>query len=105
MTGDGAHDESWWKAAVLYQIYPRSYQDSNGDGIGDLPGIIERLDYLQWLGVQGVWLSPVTVSPNADWGYDVADFLAVDPELGTLDDVDRLIDQARQRGMRVLLDF
>ena len=101
----GSPDEPWWKSAVLYQIYPRSFADSDGDGIGDIPGIIDRLEHLEWLGVGGIWISPVTVSPNADWGYDVADFCAVAPELGTLDDVDRLIDQARQRGMRVLLDF
>jgi alpha-glucosidase len=95
----------WWKESVLYQIYPRSFRDSNGDGIGDLPGIIDRLDYLQWLGVGGLWLSPVTVSPNADWGYDVADYLAVDPDFGTSDDLDRLIVQARRRGIRVLLDL
>ena len=67
--------DPWWKTGVLYQIYPRSFADSNGDGIGDLPGIIDHLDHLQWLGVDGIWLSPITVSPNADWGYDVADYL------------------------------
>jgi alpha-glucosidase len=97
--------EPWWKTGVLYQIYPRSFADSNGDGTGDLPGIIEHLDHLQWLGVDGIWLSPITVSPNADWGYDVADYLAVDPDLGTADDVDRLIAEARNRGIRVLLDI
>jgi alpha-glucosidase len=98
-------EQPWWKEAVLYQIYPRSFRDSDGDGIGDLPGIIDRLDYLQWLGVGGIWLSPVTVSPNADWGYDVADFCAVDPDLGTLDDVDRLVAEAGRRGIRILLDL
>ena len=77
-------------ARSLYQIYPRSYQDTNGDGVGDLRGIIERLDHLQWLGIRGVWLSPVTVSPNADFGYDVADYYDVDPTLGTLADLDAL---------------
>ena len=96
---------SWWKSGVLYQIYPRSFVDSNGDGVGDLPGITSRLDYLQWLGVDGIWLSPVTVSPNADWGYDVADYCDVEPEYGTLADLDRLVDEAGQRGMRVLLDL
>ena len=72
--------------AVLYQIYPRSFADSNGDGTGDLPGIIDHLDHLEWLGVDGLWLSPITVSPNADWGYDVADYCAVEPDLGTLAD-------------------
>lgn len=95
----------WWQAGVLYQIYLRSFRDSNGDGVGDLGGVIDRLDYLQWLGVDGIWLSPVTVSPNADWGYDVADYLAVDPELGDSEDVDRLISEARRRDMRVLMDL
>src|ERR1700730_7822085 len=95
----------WWKTGVLYQIYLRSFGDSNGDGAGDLPGVIDHLDYLQWLGVDGIWLSPVTVSPNADWGYDVADYLRVDPEIGTEDDVDRLIAEAGHRHIRVLLDL
>ncbi|HEX3981250.1 MAG TPA: alpha-amylase family glycosyl hydrolase, partial [Acidimicrobiales bacterium] len=98
-------DTQWWKCAVLYQIYPRSFADSDGDGTGDLPGIIDRLDHLEWLGVDGIWLSPVTVSPNADWGYDVADYLAIEPDLGTSKDLDRLIDEARRRGIRVLLDL
>jgi alpha-glucosidase len=96
---------SWWKSAVLYQIYPRSFADSNGDGVGDLPGIINRLDYLQWLGVDGIWMCPITVSANADWGYDVADYFEVQPEYGTLEDLDRLIDEAGRRHIRVLLDL
>jgi len=96
---------SWWQNGVLYQIYPRSFADSNGDGVGDLPGIVEHLDHLAWLGVDGLWLSPVTVSPNADWGYDVADYVGVCPELGTQDDVDELVGQAGRRGIRVLLDL
>jgi alpha-glucosidase len=95
----------WWKHGVLYQIYPRSFADSNGDGVGDLPGIIEKLDHIRWLGVDGIWLSPITVSPNADWGYDVADYVAVDPELGTLGDVDRLIAEAGRRDLRVIMDL
>jgi alpha-glucosidase len=98
-------DEPWWKRGVLYQVYPRSFADSNGDGVGDIPGIIEHLDHLAWLGVDGIWLSPVTVSPNADWGYDVADFCAVAPELGTLGDFDRLVAEAEARGIRVLMDI
>ena len=97
--------EPWWKAGVLYQIYPRSFADSNADGIGDIPGIIEHLDHLQWLGVDGIWLSPVTVSPNADWGYDVSDFCAIAPEFGTLDDFDRLVAEAGVRGIHVLMDI
>jgi alpha-glucosidase len=96
---------SWWKSGVLYQIYPRSFVDSNGDGVGDLPGITSRLDYLQWLGVDGIWLSPVTVSPNADWGYDVADYCDIDPDFGTLADLDQLTQDAGERGIRVLLDL
>jgi alpha-glucosidase len=90
---------------VLYQVYPRSFADANGDGHGDLRGLIDRLDYLQWLGVDGVWLNPITPSPNADWGYDVSDYTDVHPDLGTLDDVDRLIAEAGRRGIRVILDF
>jgi alpha-glucosidase len=97
--------EPWWKTAVIYQIYPRSFQDSNGDGVGDIPGITSRLDYLQWLGVDAIWLSPINVSPNKDWGYDVADYCAVDPELGTLQDVDTLIAEADARGIKVVLDL
>ena len=96
---------SWWQDAVLYQIYPRSFADSNGDGIGDLGGIVDRLDYLEWLGVDGLWLNPTFPSPNADWGYDVADYTAVHPDFGTLDDLDRLVAEAGRRGIRVLLDL
>jgi len=95
----------WWQTAVLYQIYPRSFADSDGDGTGDVPGIIAHLDHLEWLGIDGIWLSPITVSPNHDWGYDVADYLAIDPDLGTDADIDRLIDEAGRRGIRVLLDL
>jgi alpha-glucosidase len=90
---------------VLYHVYVRSFADSNGDGVGDIPGLIGRLDYLRWLGVDGIWLSPTMPSPNADWGYDVADYRAVHPELGTLDDLDRLVAEAGRRGIRVLLDL
>jgi len=100
---DGA--APWWKTGVLYQVYPRSFADSDGDGTGDLQGIIDRLDHLEWLGVDGVWLSPITVSPNADWGYDVADYCAVQPDLGTMATFDRLVAQADGRGIRVLLDL
>ncbi len=84
----------WWRTGVLYQIYPRSFADSDGDGIGDVNGIIDHLDHLAWLGVDGIWLSPVTFSPNADWGYDVSDYRAIQPDLGTSEDVDRLIAEA-----------
>ncbi|MFZ0665256.1 MAG: alpha-amylase family glycosyl hydrolase [Acidimicrobiales bacterium] len=98
-------DPLWWKSAVLYQIYPRSFADSNNDGIGDLPGVIEHLDHFAWLGIDGIWLSPITVSPNADWGYDVADYCNVDPSLGTIADVDRLVFEAASRNVRVLIDL
>jgi alpha-glucosidase len=97
--------DPWWKGGVLYQIYPRSFSDSNGDGVGDIAGIIEHLDHLSWLGVDGIWLSPVTVSPNADWGYDVSDFCAIASEFGTLEDFDRLVAEAGERGIRVLMDI
>src|SRR5207253_9195238 len=95
----------WWDRAVVYQVYPRSYADSNADGIGDLRGLISKLDYLEWLGVDAVWLNPTFPSPNADWGYDVADYYGVHPELGTMDDLDRLIAAARRRNIRILLDL
>ena len=95
----------WWHGAVIYQLYVRSWRDSNDDGYGDLRGIIERLDHLSWLGVDAIWLSPTMPSPDEDWGYDVSDYTAVHPELGTLADLDELIAQAGQRGMRVLLDL
>jgi len=95
----------WWQGATLYQVYVRSFQDTNDDGYGDLDGVTARLDYLAWLGVDGIWLSPTMPSPDHDWGYDVSDYLGVDPELGTVADLDRLIAEAGQRGMRVLLDL
>ena len=98
-----AHD--WWRDAVVYQIYPRSYADTTGDGHGDLPGIAAHLDHLEWLGVDAIWLSPTFPSPNADWGYDVADYCDVHPDFGTLDDLDRLIAEGARRGIRVVLDL
>ena len=97
--------DRWWHGGVFYQIYPRSFADSNGDGIGDLPGIISRLDHLADLGIDGIWLSPVTVSPNRDWGYDVADYYDIDPDYGTLADLDALVHQAGERGIRILMDL
>ena len=98
-------EEDWWRGGVLYQIYPRSFADSNDDRIGDLRGITERLDHLEWLGVNGIWLSPITPSPNADWGYDVAEYCDVDPAFGTLADLDVLVDEAGARGIRIVLDI
>jgi alpha-glucosidase len=96
---------TWWKDGVLYQIYPRSYMDTNADGIGDLRGITARLDHLQWLGIDGIWLDPIMVSPNKDWGYDVADYCGVDPALGALADAEELVAEASKRGIRVILDL
>jgi alpha-glucosidase len=95
----------WWQSGVLYQIYPRSFQDSDGNGVGDLKGIIERLPYLTELGVDALWLSPIFVSPMADFGYDIADYTAIDPLFGTMEDFDALVAAAHGRGLKVLLDF
>jgi len=95
----------WWREGVLYQLYPRSFADSNGDGVGDIRGLTAKLDHLQWLGIEGFWTCPITVSPNADWGYDVADYCDVDPTLGTLADVDELIAEATKRELKVILDL
>ncbi|HEY3318335.1 MAG TPA: alpha-amylase family glycosyl hydrolase [Coriobacteriia bacterium] len=95
----------WWQAGVIYQVYPRSFQDSDGDGVGDLRGIVRRLDYLEWLGVDAVWICPVYPSPMADFGYDISDYCAIDPLFGTMEDFDRVVAEAHGRGMRVLLDY
>ena len=95
----------WWENAVVYQIYPRSFQDTDGDGVGDLRGITDRLDHLVWLGVDALWLSPIYPSPLADFGYDVSDYTAIDPTFGTLADFDALVAAAHDRGLRVLLDL
>jgi alpha-glucosidase len=95
----------WWEQAVIYQVYVRSFQDSDGDGVGDLPGVIQRLPHIAELGAKAVWLSPIYPSPNADFGYDVSDFRAVEPAFGTLDDLDALIARAHGLGLKVLLDF
>lgn len=97
--------DRWWRGGVFYQIYPRSYADSNGDGVGDLPGIVSKLDHLARLGVVGVWLSPVTCSPNRDWGYDVSDYRDIDSSFGTLEDLDTLVREAGARGIRILMDL
>ncbi|MBH1865977.1 alpha-amylase family glycosyl hydrolase [Stenotrophomonas maltophilia] len=94
----------WWRGAVIYQIYPRSYLDANGDGVGDLPGIIERLDHIAALGVDAIWISPFFKSPMADFGYDIADYRDVDPLFGSLDDFDRLLAKAHGLGLKVMID-
>jgi alpha-glucosidase len=95
----------WWQRAVLYQVYVRSFADSDGDGVGDLRGIVDRLDYLAWLGVDALWLSPVTVSPDKDWGYDVADYTDVQPLFGGLAALDELVAQAAAREIRLIVDI
>ncbi len=95
----------WWKTGVIYQIYPRSFMDTNGDGVGDLAGIASRLGYLAWLGIDALWLSPIYPSPMADFGYDVADYTGVDPLFGTMDDFDALVHAAHERGIKVVMDF
>lgn len=96
---------NWWKDAVVYQIYPRSFQDSNGDGIGDLNGITMRLDYIRDLGADVIWLCPVYASPGADNGYDISDYRAIDPKFGTMEDFDRLLREAHKRGIRIIMDM
>jgi alpha-glucosidase len=100
-----AHSPLWWQGGVIYQIYPRSFQDSNGDGIGDIEGIIARLDYLADLSVDAIWISPIFPSPMADFGYDVSDYVAIDPIFGSLEAVDRLIGEAHRRGLKIILDY
>jgi alpha-glucosidase len=97
--------QEWWRTGVIYQVYPRSFQDTDGDGVGDLKGIEQRLDYLVWLGVDAVWISPFYPSPMKDFGYDVADYTGVDPLFGTMADFDRLLASAHGRGLKVLIDF
>src|SRR5438874_353070 len=99
------HAHSWWQTGVIYQVYPRSFLDSNRDGIGDLPGIISKLDYLRWLGVDAIWLSPIYPSPMADFGYDISNYTNIHPLFGTLQDLDTLLHQAHQRNLKLILDF
>src|SRR5580658_3156987 len=99
------NERDWWKNAVIYEIYPRSFQDSNGDGIGDLNGITSRLDYLQELGVDAIWLTPVYPSPQVDFGYDISDYRAIDPQFGTMADFNRLVAEAAKRHIRVIMDM
>jgi len=97
--------DAWWRHAVIYEIYPRSFQDSNGDGIGDLNGITSRLDYLRDLGIDSIWITPMYPSPLVDFGYDVSDYTAIDPLYGTIADFDRLVSEAKKRNIRVIMDF
>jgi alpha-glucosidase len=105
MTKQDIDQYLWWQKGVVYQIYPRSFQDTTGDGVGDLEGIRQRLEYLEWLGVDAVWISPVYPSPMADFGYDVADYTGIDPLFGRMEDIDRLIEEAHARGLKVIMDL
>lgn len=99
------HEQEWYKRLTIYQIYPRSFQDSNGDGIGDLKGILSRLDYLEDLGINAIWLSPVYASPNVDNGYDISDYRQIMPEFGTMKDWDDLLEEAHHRGIAIIMDL
>ena len=98
-------NKNWWKEAVAYQVYPRSFNDTNNDGIGDLPGVIEKLDYLKDLGIDVIWLSPMYKSPNDDNGYDISDYQDIMDEFGTMEDFDRLLKGVHDRGMKLILDL
>ena len=102
---DTEAEETWWKKAVVYQIYPRSFADSDGDGVGDLRGIISKLDHLSALGVDVIWLSPVYPSPQDDNGYDISDYQGIEPVFGSLEDFDTLVREAHARGMRIVMDL
>ena len=104
MAEGGGTARPWWRGAVIYQVYVRSFFDSNGDGQGDLPGVLAKLDYIESLGVDAIWLSPIHPSPNRDWGYDVEDYDDIQWDYGSLDDFKALLDAAHARGIRVLLD-
>jgi alpha-glucosidase len=96
---------SWWQKGIIYQIYPRSFRDTTNDGVGDLPGIIEKLDYFEWLGVTAIWISPVYPSPMADFGYDISDYTDIHPLFGSMDDFDKLLDEAHQKNLQVIMDL
>ena len=98
-------EKKWWHQSVVYQIYPRSFKDANGDGIGDLRGIIEKLDYLKDLGVDALWLSPIYDSPNDDNGYDIRDYQAIMKEFGTMEDFDELLEKVHQKDMKLIMDL
>ncbi|WP_224996071.1 alpha-amylase family glycosyl hydrolase [Cesiribacter sp. SM1] len=100
-----ATQDLWWKSGIIYEVYARSFQDSNGDGIGDIRGLIQRLDYLQWLGVNAVWLTPVYPSPMKDLGYDISDYTGIDPVFGKLNDFEELLNEVHSRGMKLVVDF
>ena len=105
MEDEKMEEHTWWKEAVVYQIYPRSFKDSNGDGIGDLRGVIEKLDYLKELGVDVIWMSPCYKSPNDDNGYDISDYRAIMDEFGTMEDFREMLEGIHSRGMKLLMDL
>src|ERR687897_3662961 len=105
VTPSGTNEKKWWKEAVVYQIYPRSFKDSNGDGIGDLAGITSKLDYLQSLGIDVIWLNPIFSSPNDDNGYDISDYQGIMKEFGTMQDFDTLLKGMHDRGLKLILDL
>jgi alpha-glucosidase len=105
MTDSHGHDVRWWQTATVYEIYPRSFADSNGDGVGDLPGITSKLDHLAWLGVDAIWIAPFYPSPMVDFGYDIANYTDVDPVSGSLSDFDDLLTSAHARNIRILVDY
>ncbi len=98
-------DRKWWKEAIVYQIYPRSFKDTDGDGVGDLRGIIEKLDYIKSLGIDAVWLNPIYASPNADNGYDISDYEAIMEEFGTMADFDEMLEGFHNRGIKLVMDL
>ncbi|MGH7692084.1 MAG: alpha-amylase family glycosyl hydrolase, partial [Candidatus Dormibacteria bacterium] len=100
-----APDPEWYRDAVIYEVFVRGFFDANGDGIGDLAGLISQLDYLHWLGVNCLWLLPIFASPQRDGGYDISDFYSIQPEYGTVEDMRRLISEAHSRGIRVITDL
>lgn len=98
-------DKDWWETAVFYQIYPRSFRDSDGDGVGDIKGVIEKMDHLVDAGVQATWLSPIMQSPQADFGYDISDFKAIDPLFGTMEDFEAMVAKAKENDIKIIMDF
>src|SRR3954466_2783714 len=103
--GSNVMNSRWWQQAVIYQVYPRSFQDTNGDGVGDLRGILQRLSHFSELGVDALWLSPIFRSPMADFGYDISDYTDIDPLFGTLGDFDRLLEALHSHGIKLILDL
>ena len=105
MITEAADTKAWWHRSTIYQVYPRSFADSNGDGVGDIQGIISKLEYLKALGIEIIWLSPIYASPMDDNGYDISNYQEIAPEFGTLADFDRLVTEAKSRGFGIVLDL